>query len=118
MVQSETELRARYERPGSLQRTSLSIISDTDRGEAAGAGAEAVRRALAGESDVMVAIQRQPGPEYRVRYGAAPLAAIAHAERLLPDALIDPSGVDVTDAFLAYAQPLIGGPLPPALRFT
>jgi 6-phosphofructokinase len=88
-------------------------MSDLDIAEARAAGADAVRRALAGESDVMVAINRAEGEPYRVSYEAAPLAAVAHQERRLADAFISPTGIDVTDAFIAYAHPLIGGPLPP-----
>jgi 6-phosphofructokinase 1 len=64
----------------------------------------------------MVRIERAPGEDYAVRFGTIPLAEVAHQERHLPDAFIAASGTDVTDAFLAYARPLIGGPLPPAAR--
>ena len=50
MVQSELGLRARYERPGSLQRTAQWALSETDLMEAGRAGAEAVRLALAGDA--------------------------------------------------------------------
>jgi 6-phosphofructokinase 1 len=110
-VQSGLGLRARYERPGSLQRTSALAISDVDLAEARGAGAEAVRLALEGQTDVMVTLQRL-GPPYAVAYGAVALEMVAQHERQLPDEFIAPSGTDVTDAFLDYARPLIGGPLP------
>jgi ATP-dependent phosphofructokinase / diphosphate-dependent phosphofructokinase len=116
MSQERLGIRTRYERPGSHQRTSALTISEVDLDEAEAAGAEAVRRALGGESDVMVAIQRADGPDYAPRYTTIPLESVAHQERLLPDAFIASSGTDVTDAFLAYARPLIGGPLPPIHR--
>ncbi|MPZ12919.1 MAG: diphosphate--fructose-6-phosphate 1-phosphotransferase [Chloroflexi bacterium] len=115
LVQSTFGVRARYERPGSLQRTSTTIVSETDAIEARLAGVDAVKRALRGESDVMVAIQREPGLAYSVRYEATPLSEIAARERHLPDEFIASSGTDVTDAFLAYVRPLIGGSLPPIL---
>jgi 6-phosphofructokinase 1 len=117
-VQSNLGLRARYERPGSLQRTSVMALSSTDVREARQVGADAVRRALAGESDVMVAIQRaRPGGSgYGIELTAIPLEQVAHQERLLPDEFIAPSGTDVTEAYLDYARPLIGDPLPPYWR--
>ncbi len=116
LVQAELGLRARAERPGSLQRTAFTMLSDTDVSEARQAGATAHALAGGGASDVMVAIQRVPGRAYAVRFGALPLEEIAHQERRLPDEFIAPSGTDVTDAFLAYARPLIGAPLPEAIR--
>ena len=115
-VQSTLGLRARYERPGSLQRTSAAALSDTDLDEAQQVGAEAVRRGLDGASDVMVAIQRKDGPGYATSLDIVPLEQVAHQERRLPDAFMAPSGTDVTEAFLDYARPLIGGPLPPYWR--
>ena len=112
-VQAELGVRARYERPGSLQRTSTLAISMTDAEEAAAAGAEAVRFALGGESDVMVSLHRNAGSTYSVSYGTVPLSEVAHQERRLPDEFIGESGVDITPAFIQYAEPLIGGPLPP-----
>jgi 6-phosphofructokinase 1 len=116
LIQTDLGLRARFERPGSLARTSQSAISSLDLAEARQAGVEAARRALGGQSDVMVAIQRADSPEYAVSYVAEPLVDIAHQERRLPDAFIASSGIDVTDAFLAYARPLLGDPLPPVVR--
>ena len=115
-VQAELGLRARYERPGSLQRTSALTMSETDAAEAEMVGGEAVRRALSGESDTMVTIQREEGRDYRVRLGGVPLQDVAHAERRLPDEFIAESGIDVNESFLDYARPLIGRPLPPLFR--
>src|SRR5207244_42033 len=84
-VQAQLGLRARYERPGSLQRTWTDAISEVDLEEATSVGAEAARLAIAGQSDVMVTIERVTVRPYSVRYGTAPLERIAHQERLLPD---------------------------------
>ncbi len=115
-VQSELGLRARYERPGSLQRTAASAISSTDHAEATMAGESAVERALAGESDTMVALQRAKRVSYSIALDSVSLSVVAHRERRLPAEFIAESGVDVTDRFLEYARPLIGGPLPPLFR--
>jgi 6-phosphofructokinase 1 len=112
-VQSQLGLRARYERPGSLQRTSAALLSDIDLLEAERVGREAVMRALAGESDAMVGIQRaNAAASYTITLDAVPLAEISGSERRLPDEFIAANGTDVTEAFLEYARPLIGAPLP------
>lgn len=112
-IQAELGVRARYERPGSLQRTSSLLLSETDLAEAFQVGQEAVRLALSGRSDIMVTIERVDGAAYQVGYGAAALSEIARVERRMPDAFISDAGTDVTDAFRSYALPLLGGPLPP-----
>jgi 6-phosphofructokinase 1 len=116
LVQAELGLRARAERPASLQRTTVVDRSWRDVEEARAAGAVAWDLAAAGHSDVMVTIEREPGADYAVRYGIASLVEIAHRERRLPDSFIAASGTDVTDDFIAYARPLIGDPLPPVAR--
>jgi len=42
---------------------------------------------------------------------------VANAEKPVPDEFINDEGNFVTKAFLDYAKPLIGGPLPPYMRF-
>jgi 6-phosphofructokinase 1 len=111
-VKEELGLRARYDKPGTIARMAMMAVSSTDLAEAEGAGREAVRRALAGESDLMVTIERLGDDPYRVAFGAAPLAAIANTERRLPDDFIGADGRSVTAAFRRYARPLLGEPLP------
>jgi 6-phosphofructokinase 1 len=41
-----------------------------------------------------------------------PLDVVANQQRRLPDAFIQPGGAGLTDAFVDYARPLIGDPLP------
>ncbi|HEY7909615.1 MAG TPA: hypothetical protein VIC60_12105, partial [Thermomicrobiales bacterium] len=85
-----------------------------DLDEAEACGREAVRRAIAGESDRMVTIERLSDEPYAVRYGVTPLGGIANTVRSLPDAFIAPHGRGVTDAFRRYALPLLGpDPFPP-----
>ena len=59
---------------------------------------------------------RVPGAEYACETGAAPLDGIANAEKILPDEYLNAAGNDVTEAFIQYARPLIGGELPPVGR--
>jgi len=105
--------RARFDKPGTLQRMSGAIVSPVDREEATRCGAAAVLAALAGATDRMVALERRLAVSYyQCATTLVPLAAIANTERLLPDAFINAAGNGITDAFIDYALPLIGGPLP------
>ena len=101
----------RYDKPGYLQRSFGEMISSVDRDEAYCVGRAGVQAALRGETGVMVTLERQPGPKYVVHTGLAPLSQVANVEHLLPAEYINGQGNGVTDAFVAYARPLIGEPL-------
>jgi 6-phosphofructokinase 1 len=60
----------------------------------------------------MITLERVSASPYRCEAGLAPLEKVANAERPIPDEFISPDRADVTEAFLDYARPLIGGPLP------
>ena len=53
---------------------------------------------------------------YAVDYELAPLETVAAQTRVMEEHLIDAGGTDVTDAFRAYLQPLLGSGLPEADR--
>lgn len=94
--------------PGVLQRCNSVSRSAVDVKEAYEVGAHAAEMAAAGKSGLMATILREPGPEYRVRYGEVPLRMVANSERFLPPEWIAKGGIDVTDDFVRYAKPLIG----------
>ncbi len=104
--------RVRYERPGSIQRSLAETVSRTDALEAEMAGRAAVMYAAEGASDVMVTLEREPGDLYACRTGTAPLDDVAGGVKTLPPAMYDPATAMPTADFAAYAEPLIGGPLP------
>ena len=105
-------VRVRAEKPGTIQRSLVPCISSADASEAHMAGAAAVKRALDGQTDVMVTLLRANTPTYRCETGVAPLEAIAAKERLLPAEYMDVASALPTPAFVRYARPLIGAPLP------
>jgi ATP-dependent phosphofructokinase / diphosphate-dependent phosphofructokinase len=111
-VRAALGLRARFERPGALQRMSIAYRSETDAAEALAVGSEAVRLALGGVSDVMVILERESNEPYRCGLGTAPLEAIANRQRLLPPEYVNEAGNGPSDAFRRYALPLLGAPLP------
>lgn len=115
-------VRAKYDRPGSLQRLLRAYQVPVDLREARMVGRAAVRFGVRGESGVMAALQAEREPRYRAWTTPVPLAQIAATERRMPDALRAEPEAYPTPAFRAYAAPLVG-PLPqdasallPALR--
>ncbi len=107
---------ARWDNPCTIKRVSTACVSRVDEEEAYLAGRFAVRSAVAGESDRMVILLREPGNEYRCALGLANLEDIANTEKVLPDEYINAEGNFVTERFLKYARPLIGDPLPEHAR--
>lgn len=110
------KIKARWDKPGTIQRVSMLAASSVDLEEAYAVGRAAVRHAVEGRDGHMVTLVRESDDPYAWTTGLAPLERVANAERKVPDAFISPEGNDVTDAFLAYARPLIGGPLPAYAR--
>ncbi len=100
---------ARADIPGTDQRRSIAFASPVDLDEAYNVGQKAVELAAAGQSGQMATILRNPGPAYSVRYEQVPLMEVANSERAFPKPWIASSGCDVTDDFVRYAKPLIGG---------
>jgi len=108
---------ARSERPGTRQRREIAYVSEVDRKEAYEVGAYAAKLALRGENGFMSTILRVSKKQYEVKYDRVPLKAVASSEREFPKEWIAKSKVDVTDAFVNWAMPLIGEPLPRFTRF-
>lgn len=92
-----------------LQRCAAHSASQTDIDEAYLAGKTAVELAVSGVTDKMVGFERQPGPDYRIAPKAVDLAAVANAEKKVPQEWMTPDGVGLTQAFIDYALPLIQG---------
>ncbi|MCH8061292.1 MAG: diphosphate--fructose-6-phosphate 1-phosphotransferase [Chloroflexi bacterium] len=105
-------VRARYEKPGTIQRSMMACVSRTDAEEAEMAGRAAVQAAIAGESDVIVTLERSPGEGYACTTGTAPLADVGGKVKVMPEDFLARDEYYVTDKFVEYARPLIGGSLP------
>ena len=94
--------------PGTDQRHAMIFASETDLDEAFLVGQKAVEIALKEGNGWMATILRNPGPEYSVYYDKVPLEKVALSERTFPKGWIASSGIDVTDDFISYANPLMG----------
>ncbi len=116
IIKAELGLSTRIDKPNYLYRSFSLAVSEVDREEAYEVGRVAVIAALAGETGKMVTLIREPGPVYRSTTGLVELEKVANVERYLPDDFISGDGNFVTEAFIEYARPLIGGDLPPYAR--
>jgi 6-phosphofructokinase 1 len=112
LVAAGLGIKARFDKPGTIQRVSSLLASPVDVDEAFRVGVEAVRQAAAGQSGFMVAIVRESSDPYRSALRLVPLERVANAAKKVPDEFIAAAGNDVTPAYLAYIRPLLGGPLP------
>ncbi|MEO6889970.1 MAG: 6-phosphofructokinase [Ktedonobacteraceae bacterium] len=112
LVMHHLKLRARFDKPGDLQRMASNSISHTDRDEAYLVGQASTQAALDGDNDRMVTLVRQEGTGYHCITDLVELARVANVQRLLPAEYLDASGTMLTSPFFEYALPLIGEPLP------
>ncbi len=97
--------RVRSDTFGYLQRSFLSVVSTADANEAREVGEKAVQYAVWQNVDGSVAIRRTG--DYSVDYTLTPLETVARNTKCMsPEFLLGDN--DVSEAFKAYARPLIG----------
>jgi 6-phosphofructokinase 1 len=118
LVRRELGLRARYDKPGDLQRMSSASVSSVDRTESELVGRRAVRAATGGMTGKMITLIRRAGGEYGCETGITELARVANVHRPMPLEFFSEDGHGVSGAFTAYARPLIGEPLPQHARLS
>ena len=108
--------RVRADTFGYLQRSFPGVQSRNDVEEAAMCGCVAVHAAMAAEAGDprgyplmgTIGLRRKPGKKYAPDYVALPIQDAAKYTRSVPKEFIAKNGHDVTDAFRAYAAPLVG----------
>jgi 6-phosphofructokinase 1 len=108
VVEDELGLPARFDRPGTLQRSSALTVSQTDLGEAREVGRAAVRLAVEGRSDLIVTLERVSQDPYICQTGSVGIDRVANRQKLLPPNFLDEAGTAITEEFRAYAMPLVG----------
>lgn len=116
IIADNLKVKARFDKPGTVQRMSKACASRTDEQEAYLAGKIAVRKAVEGTSGYMITLVRESSHPYKCTTGLAPLQEVALSEKPVPDEYINEEGNFVTDKFIKYARPLIGDPLPEFVR--
>jgi len=102
--------RVRVDTYGYLQRCYMGVVSDVDQNEAREVGERAAQYALWHDADGSVTIHRTGN--YSVDYQLSALSEIAAKTKTMPDEFISEGGNDVTEAFYAYARPLLGSGMP------
>lgn len=98
------------------QRCASHIASLTDISESLGVGAAGVGAALGGASGVMMAIVRNSGEAYSVRFEPMDVHEIANQVRSVPAEFINGKGNYVTDECIHYLAPLIRGEAAPVFE--
>ncbi|MCD6350773.1 MAG: 6-phosphofructokinase [Armatimonadetes bacterium] len=115
MLEEEIGVRARFDRLGNLQRCMAFCRSKVDFQEAYAVGEEAVRRAVAGETGIMITIQRKQDDPFEFECETTSLESVADKVKLVPREWINDRGNGITEEFVNYALPLMQGedePLP------
>lgn len=98
-----------------LQRCASHWVSRRDITEAFNAGADAVSRAVAGETGVMVIFDRISDHPYQICTASADINKIANMEKCVPTDWILDDNTLKKDEIKRYISPLIIGELPPMM---
>jgi len=110
IIESRVGVKARTNRAGTAQRNAMHFASATDVREAYMVGKAAVEAAMRGVHGKMISLVRGgDGGQYSCTTGLADLEKVANGEKPVPREFIDADGWGVSDAFRAYALPLISG---------
>jgi 6-phosphofructokinase 1 len=112
LVSQKLNVRTRSEKPGILCRAFSPCRSSVDAQEAYEISRFAAESAVAGKSDVMVAIRRCDTQKYRVSLELVPLTRVSERDRVLPRGYF-PHQAGVSQEYRNYVGPLIGDDLRP-----
>lgn len=116
LIKDRLEIKARFDKPGTIQRVSMMCVSEVDTEEAYQVGRVAVEQALQGKSGYMITLERFPSDEYKYTTGLIKLEHVANLKKEMPNEFINDDGNDVTEEFLEWARPLIKPSLPKYAR--
>lgn len=99
-----------------LQRCASHCGSLNDVNESYLAGQTAVKCAVEGQTDYMVAFERAEGKEYKCTTKLINLTDVANTEKKIPREWINEAGNGLNQPFIDYALPLIQGESKPPLE--
>ncbi|MFI3208299.1 MAG: 6-phosphofructokinase [Eubacteriales bacterium] len=109
LVKNELGVKVRSVELNVSQRCSSACLSATDLTEAIMAGSYGVTAALAGETGKMISFNRSSEAPYAMTCATEDVTLICNQEKGVPLEWITNDGSDISDDFIAYAQPLIEG---------
>ena len=113
LIQQQLGCKTRAIEFSTLQRCAGHLASRTDISEAYRVGGAAVLAAFEGRTGCMSALQRLASHPYLCGTQLVDIDQVANREKTVPLEWITPDGMQVNEAFEAYARPLIQGELPP-----
>ncbi len=113
IVSERTGFKTRSIELSTLQRAANHMASLTDIDEAMQAGYHGVEAAAAGETGVMVVMNRISRQPYYCRMETYDIHNIANGEKTVPAEWITEDGRGLTEEMIAYMRPLIMGELFP-----
>ncbi|MGQ9730874.1 MAG: 6-phosphofructokinase [Candidatus Zipacnadales bacterium] len=99
--------RSRDDKLGNLQRCFAWAASKVDLDEAYEVGRQAVLKAVKGETDIMLTIDRKSDDPYVAEIGDTALMSVAGVEKGVPPEFINETGNGVTEGFMRYIAPLV-----------
>lgn len=109
MIADEFKFRGEFQVTESLSMCAADRAVKKDIDEAYLCGRTAVKLAKDGKTGLMVTLVRKPGKTYQCTTGTIPLCEVAVRAKPMPDEFINKEGNFVTDAFIKYLKPLVGG---------
>lgn len=109
IVENVLHIKSRYIEMSLIQRCARHLASEVDVQEAMACGREALRFALAGESDKMVSIAVTSRNPYKVDFTTVSLGAVANAVKPLLDEYLYPDNGKIRPNFVEYVKPFIEG---------
>lgn len=111
-VNKELKIKVRHIELSLIQRSAQHLASKVDIEEAYTAGIKAVQYACSGETDKMVAFERDKNSKvYKINYKLIPLEYAANTEKKIPLEWINADSASLKNEFIEYALPLIQGEL-------
>ena len=111
LVIKKLGIKARSEKPGIAGRSSIAYQSSVDMEEAILAGAEACKAVIADKTGIMIGFKRISTMPYRIETIELPIEEVMLHERPMPKEFISKDGKGVTEEFIKWCKPLIGGEL-------
>jgi 6-phosphofructokinase 1 len=109
LVKQKTGAKVRGIEFSLLQRCAAHLGSLTDVNEAYLAGQMAVKYAVEGKTDYMVAFEREDSKEYKCGIKLVNLDKVANTEKKIPLEWINKEGNGLNEQFIKYALPLVQG---------
>lgn len=115
LVAAELGCKTRAIELSTLQRSASHMAARVDILEAYQVGGAAVKAADEGDTGKMVVLERVSDDPYQCASAVKDVHKIANDEKLVPREWVNKDGTYVTEEFISYVRPLIGGDMPPVM---